>query len=343
MNRNAVLFATVAALAIALPASAQQIGHTATQPLQLPPDTFLGAVAGAATNSTGHVYVYTRNGTPVVTLGGARTFARGGSRLYEFDASGKFVREIGKTLYGFLAAQAVRVDAKDNIWVVDGYSNMVIEFAPSGRVIMSLGRKPEAVDVPAADNKGAGTPPGAGQPSDLFQMPTDVAWDAKGNIFVADGLGNARVAKFDSNGVFVKSWGARGTAQSQFDSAKSIAVDAAGNVYVADPGNHRIQVFDNDGNFTRQIGDVGAPGAICITPGPHQYLYSSNSNPLNDLDSGGEIYKLELTGAPLGRFGKAGKLPGEFGTVNQIDCRSASELYVAEMGNWRVQKVSLRP
>jgi NHL repeat len=342
MNRNVVLFAS-AALAFALPVVSQQLGHTATQPLQLPPDTFFGAVAGAATNSAGHVYVYTRNGTPVVTLGGSRTFARGGSRLYEFDAGGKFVREVGKTAYGFLAAQAVRVDAQDNIWVVDAYSSMVIEFAPSGRHVMSLGRKPEAVDVPAVDNKGSGTPPGAGAQSDLFQMPADVAWDKQGNIFVADGLGNARVAKFDRNGVFVKSWGARGTQQGQFGSAKSIAVDASGNVYVADPGNSRIQVFDNDGNFTRQIGDVGAPGAICITPGPHQYLYSSNSNPLDDLDSGGEIYKLELSGVPLGRFGKAGKAPGEFGTVNQIDCRSASELYVAEMGNWRVQKVSLRP
>jgi hypothetical protein len=100
--------------------------------------------------STGHVYVYTHNGTPVVTLGGARAFARGGSRLYEFDASDKFVREIGKSVYGFLAAQAVRVDAQDNIWVVDAYRSTVIEFAPSGRHVMSLGRKHEAVDVPAA-------------------------------------------------------------------------------------------------------------------------------------------------------------------------------------------------
>jgi DNA-binding beta-propeller fold protein YncE len=342
MKRVVIVFAAVA-LATSLSASSQQLSHTATQPLQLPADTFLGAVAGAATSSNGHVYVFTRNGTPMMTLGGARAFARGGSRLYEFDASGKFVKEIGKNAYGILAAQAVRVDAQDNIWAVDAYSNMVIKFAPSGRHLMLLGRKPEAIDVPAAENKGRGTPPGAGQPSDLFEMPTDVAWDAQGNIFVADGLGNARVAKFDKDGVFVKSWGARGSEQGQFSSAKSIAVDAAGNVYVADPGNRRIQVFDNNGNFTRQIGDVGAPGAICITPGPHQYLFSSNSNPLNDLDSGGEIYKLELAGTVLGRFGRAGKQPGEFGTVNQIDCRSASELYVAEMGNWRVQKVSLRP
>ena len=78
--------------------------------------------AGVATNSKGHVFVYTRNGEPTVTLGGSRTFAHGGSSLYEFGPDGKFIRQIGKQVYGFLAAQQVRVDKSDNIWVVDRYS-----------------------------------------------------------------------------------------------------------------------------------------------------------------------------------------------------------------------------
>jgi hypothetical protein len=112
-------------------------------------------------------------------------------------------------------------------------------------------------------------------------------------------------------------------------------------VYVADAGNRRIQVFDGDGNFKGQFLNVGTPSAICITPGPRQYLYSSNSNPPNNLDVDGEIYKLELGGRLVGRFGTAGKLPKEFGTVNAIDCRSENELYVGETGNWRVQKLKL--
>ena len=83
------------------------------------------------------------------------------------------------------------------------------------------------------------------------------------------------------------------------------------------------------------------PSAICITPGAHQYLYSSNSNPPDDIDADGEIYKLELDGQIVGKFGKAGKLPKEFGTVNAIDCRRENELYVGEIGNWRVQKLTL--
>ena len=122
-----------------------------------------------------------------------------------------------------------------------------------------------------------------------------------------------------------------------------IAVDAQGNVYVADTGNKRIQVFDGDGNFKKKNANVGAPAAICITPGTHQYLYSSNSNPPEDIDVDGDIYKLELDGRIAGKFGKAGKSSKEFGTVNEIDCRSENELFVGEIGNWRVQKLTLHP
>ncbi len=177
---------------------------------------------------------------------------------------------------------------------------------------------------------------------DNFNRPTDIAWDAAGNIFVSDAYTNARIVKLDKSGKFIKTWGSKGSGQGQFDMPNSIAVDAQGNVYVADLGNKRIQVFDNDGNFKTQIGDVGAPWAICISPGAHQYLYSSNSNPPDSMDNG-EIYKMELDGKILGKFGTAGKLAKEFGTVNEIDCRNPNVLYAGELTNWRVQKLTLHP
>src|SRR5471032_640568 len=149
MKRLATLL-LAAACVLAVPALAQSIGYSTSQPLMLPHDTFFGMAAGVATNSKGNVFVYTRNGEPTVTLAGSRTFAHGGSSLYEFDGSGKFIRQIGKQVYGFLAAQQVRVDSHDNIWVVDRYSSMVLKFAPSGQLVMLLGRKPESVDVPSA-------------------------------------------------------------------------------------------------------------------------------------------------------------------------------------------------
>jgi hypothetical protein len=381
-----ILLTMLAALLSGIPLPAQsvpEISFDSADILKPPTNVHLGEIGGVATNSKGDIFVYTRTGHPTVSIGTSRPFAHGGSRLFQFDKTGKFIREIGQDSYGFLVAQQVRVDPQDNIWVVDQMSSMIMKFSPSGQIQMLLGRKAESERVPAApltltpqvaafpgggaggrgrggaagggggggadaeapagQRGGRGGPPGAGQQSDVFQRPSDVAWDAAGNIYVADGFGNARIAKFDKVGKFVKSWGSRGSEPGQFNTAHGIAIDAQGNVYVADTGNKRIQVFDADGNFKTQFTNIGSPAAICLTSGPRPVLYSSNSNPPDDIDANGEIYKLDLTGKVLGKFGKAGKQMKEFGTVNQVDCRSENDLFVGEIGNWRVQKLTLRP
>jgi DNA-binding beta-propeller fold protein YncE len=313
--------------------------------LKMPADIYLGEVAGVATNSKGHLFVYTRTGNPTVGLGNSRLFTRGGSRLLEFDQNGGFVREIGQGLYAFLFAHAVRVDAQDNVWIVDEAANQVVKFSPEGRVLMVMGRKPEAITIraPSAGESGRGPDEGRGGAGDQFSRPSDVAWDADGNIYVADGHGtNARVAKFDRNGRFILTWGSRGSGPGQFSTPHSIATDANGNVFVADPGNKRIQVFDSAGTFKSQIANVGVPTALCISRGSHQYLYSAHVGDPYGMDDAA-IFRLELDGRPAGVFGKAGKLMKEFGLVNAIDCRTENELYVGELTNWRVQKLILHP
>ncbi|NML44447.1 6-bladed beta-propeller [Ramlibacter sp. G-1-2-2] len=328
-------------------------------PLKLPKDVYLGEVAGVAVNSKGHIFVFSRGNTT------GPAYAAAAAQLLEFDASGKYLREIGHNLYGWSFAHAVRVDKEDNIWVTDKGSDVVVKFDPQGRVAMVFGRKQEASDEETGPVKHPKppAPPEIGR----FRQVTDVTWDPAGNAYISDGYINSRVAKVGSDGRWLKSFGEPGHGPGQFVQPHSIAADAQGNIYVADRGNRRIQVMDGEGKFLREIridvpfdpriqpmlGAVpnvekmeadganltqtpGAPWALCITPGPHQVLYASDAYP-------GRIYKLSLDGKVLGVLGEAGKQLKQFGWIHEIACPSENVLYVAELLNWRVQKLVLHP
>ena len=325
---GALLFAQTKATAENVPT----IPHSSVPNFfKLPPDLYFGEGIGIATNSKGHVFVYHRSGD---------------TRLFEFDPTGAFVKEWGVGVYGIEFAHQVRVDPQDNVWVVDEGTNMVIKFNPAGRVVMVLGRRPEAVAGATPTN----TPEGPVLNKKYqFGRPTDVAWDAQGNIFISDGYVNSRAVKYDKNGRFLAQYaGERGAGANQLNTPHSIAADAQGNVYIGDRGNRRIVVLNNDMSFKTQYTNVGNPWAVCVSPGPHQYLYASNSNPdsntpASSWDITGEIYKMELDGKIIGKFGKAGKGLGEFSTVHEIDCRNPDQLFVSEISAWRAQKIILSP
>ena len=164
--RSMVIGASAFALGASLVAqtSLPDIAFDANADLLKLPDTIhLGEAAGVATNSKGHIFVYTRTGAAHSSVGTSRTFYKAGSRLFEFDQTGKFVREIGQGVYGFNFAQAVKIDPQDNIWVVDQGSTNVIKFDPDGKLQLVLSRKPEAISVrPAAG--GVPRPSGAAPP-----------------------------------------------------------------------------------------------------------------------------------------------------------------------------------
>jgi DNA-binding beta-propeller fold protein YncE len=170
-----------------------------------------------------------------------------------------------------------------------------------------------------------------------------VAWDRAGNIYIADGIGtNNRIAKFDKDGRFIKHWGSTGSGQGQFRGVKALAVDARGNIYVADVGNKRIQVFDTEGAFISEFGNVGTPLTLCLTRGSTQYLYISHAGDDDGMEDAA-IYKVQLDGKVIGKFGSAGKEPKQFGLATSIECRTDTDLLVGEMTNWRVQKITLKP
>src|SRR5256714_4229610 len=154
----------VAAIAIGVPLFAQStpdIAYDANADILTLPS--YGEVAGVATNSKGHVFVYARTGHAVATLGDERTFYHNGSRLFQFDQNGKFVKEIGQGVYAVNFAQQVRVDPQDNVWIVDSGSNQVVKFDADGRFQLVLGRKPENINVrpgPGVPASGGSPPPG---------------------------------------------------------------------------------------------------------------------------------------------------------------------------------------
>ena len=306
-------------------------------PLKLPPDMYMGEAAGVSTNSRGHIFVFTRTGHDSGPARGAKA-----ARLWEFDANGKFVREIGKNLYGFSFAHGVRVDKDDNIWAVDEGSNMVIKFNPDAQVTLVLGRKHEAVDYlehylerehPAEGARLGSTVREGGSPNS-FDRPTDVTWDAAGNIYVSDGYNNARVAKFDRDGNWIKGWGTKGKEIGQFDTVHGIASDTSGRVYVGDRSNRRVQVFDGDGKFITQFPGVGG-GAVCIPPGP---------NPNRVLFVAGNsftgILKMNLDGKILGIVTRPGRSEKN-ALPHALACPTERELYVGETGTWRVKKITI--
>jgi sugar lactone lactonase YvrE len=321
--------------------------------LKYSPDMNLGEVLGVAINSKGTLAVLNHPGSATV----GPLYGNASTQILEFDANGKFVREVGKGVYGLGYGHGIRYDKYDNLWIVDKGTHAVTKFNPAGYVTLNLGRRPEGPDEPEYFKGGRGGGPAPVPIDGYFRGPTDVAWDSDDNIYISDGYTNSRVAKFDKHGNWVKSWGARGREQGQFNTPHNIAIDRQNNVYVADRGNNRIQVFDRDGTFLRVIllnapydktrhpvlgnlparpSDETAAWTLCITPTPTQYLYATDVEP-------GRVYKLTLDGTIVGMLGESGHDLGQFNWAHGLACPTEDTLYVADMNNWRVQKLILHP
>jgi hypothetical protein len=177
--------------------------------LKLPSGMNFGEVPGVAVNSKGHIFVFTRSNSA-----GGPAYAPTAAQLLEFGPGGELLGEVGKGLYAWSFAHSVRIDKDDNIWAIDKGSDMIVKFSPAGRVIWVFGRRKESAESETKPWEHVNPPLPA--EDGLFRQPTDVAWDSAGNIYISDGYINSRVAKFDHNGDWVKSWGTKGTEPGQF-------------------------------------------------------------------------------------------------------------------------------
>jgi hypothetical protein len=291
------------------------------------PDHTIGETEGVSMNSKGHLFVYSRTGK-----GGS---ARGGTaaELFEFDQNMKFVKMWGPDNYAASFAHSVRVDKYDNVWMIDEGSGMIVKFDPAGVVKMTLGRKPEAIDymeryIERGEKVAERYPVGT---MGTFNRETDVAWDPQDNMFVSDGYGNSRVVKIAKDGTWVKTVGTHGSGDNQFSTPHGIATDAVGNVYVADRGNFRIQVYDGDLNFKKSFGGVGAPWSVQVTP---KYIYSG--------DGTGKIYRLDHEGKLLG-WAQTGLGQGQTGCIiHELHAVSDNVIIRGSCSEWNVEKITFK-
>ena len=295
-------------------------------PLTIPGHT-LGETEGVSKNSKGHLFVYSRTGT-----GGS---ARGGTaaELFEFDEHLKFVKQWAPDNYAASFAHAVRVDKHDNVWMVDEGSGMIVKFDPKGMVRMTLGRKTEAIDflerfVERGEKDENRYPVGN---MGTFNRESDIAFDPQDNMYVSDGYGNSRIVKISKDGVWLKAVGTHGSGQDQFNTPHGIAVDGQGNVYVADRGNMRIQVYDYDLNYKKTFTGIGAPWSVQVTP---KYIYSG--------DGTGKIYRLDHNGKLLG-WAQTGLGYGQTGCIiHSLHAESDNVLYRGSCSEWDISKITIK-
>ncbi len=267
-----------------------------------------GQVSGVATTANGYILVLHRGAQPIMLFDSGGRFVRAwGDGLFSNGKVGAIPsddRQPGQSgytaVYGAAGchacgAHAIRVDPDGNIWAVDAPGHVIYKMDPTGRVLMELG------------SKGV-----SGVSRTTFNLPTDVAFGPGGEVYVSDGYGNARVVKYTADGHYVLEWGSRGTGPGEFGLPHNLAVDRAGQVYVTDRDNQRVQVFTSDGGFISEWPDIGGNSALALTTGDNQQLWTGGT--LRDLDgtavatlpggngghgmtvSGGDVFVAQLAG-----------------------------------------------
>ncbi len=292
--------AVIVALAQAPAAGRSPAAHFDLKPapwlVKLPEGFSLGSCSAVSVNSKGEVFLFHRGDHPIICLA----------------ADGKYLRSWGDKIVD--TAHGLRIDREDNVWITDIGGHRVLKFSPKGKLLLALGTGK----------------PGTGV--DQFDKPTDVAFGPRGEVYVSDGYGNARVMKFTPGGRFIKSWGKPGKGKGEFNLPHSIIVDSRGRVLVGDRENNRVQIFDGEGALL-DIWEGFAPYGLAFDHQGRLFVADGRASQVLRLGQDGKVKQA---------WGKKGKAPGEFNLPHMLSFDAAGNLFVAEVGGMRLQKFTLK-
>ncbi len=270
---------------------------------EMPEGYVSGAGMAVAVDGDGNVWYYTRSSHPVM----------------QFDSDGKLLQAWpeDKALSNHQgAAHGMGIGPDGGVWLVDRETHTVFKFSQSGRALVTLGS--------FAAKEGTNDTPYA------FNRPAGISFDRQGNLYVADGYKNTRVAKYSPSGDYLMHWGGPGNGPGQFNLVHGVTLDHRDRVYVADRGNKRVQVFSKSGKFIAEWKGIGTPWNLTFDR-REKVIWMCDG----DL---GRVSKLSLDGEVIGMFGTTGKAAGELFQVHCIAVDSDGAIYTAETVNQRIQK-----
>ncbi len=276
-------------------------------------------VAAVATDSSDRVFVFNRGEHPVMV----------------FDREGLFLYCWGEGV--FARAHGMTIGPDDSVFCTDDLDHTVRKFSPEGQLLLTLGTSGRPSDTGATSMdfrsiRHSGPP---------FHYPTNVALSPDGEIYVADGYGNACIHKFSAEGRLLFSWGMPGESQGQFRIPHGIAVDRHGEVFVADRENSRIQIFSPSGEFLREWSEIARPCQVAFDAEGNLFVAElgyragmwPGTSPPSPNATGGRVSVFDPGGSLLARWGGGEEptSPGDFFAPHDISIDSRGDFYVAEV------------
>jgi DNA-binding beta-propeller fold protein YncE len=287
---------------------------------RLPAGLEMGEAVGAATDSRGRVHVLNRGPHPIAI----------------FDRDGSFIGSWGEG--SFARPHGITIGPDDAVWCVDDFGHAARKFTLEGELVLTLGNpgRPSDTGASSLDFRGIRR---AGPP---FHYPTNLALSPEGDLYVADGYGNARVHKFAPDGRLLFSWGEPGSGPGRFQVPHGIAVDRGGTVYVADRENSRIQLFSPRGELLGEWRDdiarpcevfIDTEGRVFVAElGYRAGMWPGIAPPSPDA-TGGRVSVFDAGGRLLARWGGGENpcAPGDFFAPHDIWLDARGDVYVAEV------------